>query len=124
MSDRELSQPPLAVYPHSLLGTTEEFFNKLSQGVVSLVTAKVDDARQLELIELADQIEKDFPHLIRGARYLRKVACPDRQREPCCKLRFVEAGPRAALGLDVQLGRPAPPPKPYKLEVTFHHRVR
>lgn len=78
-----------------------------------------------ELVELASVMERDFPHLTRGARYLKQLANDGRQRAPYSTLGFIAAGPSAALGVGhVQLGRPAPPPKPYKLQVVFHHRQR
>ena len=126
MSSDALSQPPLLVYPHTLLNNTENFFNTLHRRDVSVLTAKLEEDRCEQLNELADRIEIDFPHLARGARYLRQLTCPDRRREPCARLHFVEAGPRQALGVGgLQLGAGAPPPpKPHKLQVVFHHQVR
>lgn len=122
MSDGELCQPPLLVLPHSLLSDTEAFVNKLSvEGPVQ--SPSLDECRAAELIELANTMEVDFPHLSRGARYLRALANPDTPRAPCSPLHFVAAGPRALFEAGgVQLGRPAPPPKPYRLQVVFHHR--
>jgi hypothetical protein len=125
MSHDVLSQPPLLVYPHMLLSNTEAFFNKVNQADAPVLTAKLEDSRCDELRELSSQLEKDFPHLSRGARYLRQLTEPDRHRGPCCNLNFIDAGPRAGLGFgNLQLGRPPPEPKPYKLQVVFHHQVR
>ena len=123
MSDDILCQPPLLVYPHSLLQNTERFWNNVSQAN-KLMTQSLDDARAEELLDLATNLERDYPHLSRGARYLRSLCDPDRHREPCCRLHFVEAGPQNGMGMaHVQLGRPAPPPKPHRLQVVFHHRA-
>ena len=125
MSHDVLSQPPLLVYPHMLLSNTEAFFNKVNQSDAPVQTAKLEDSRCDELKELSQQIEQDFPHLARGARYLRQLTEPDRHRGPFCNLNFIDAGPRAGLGVrNLQLGRPPPEPKPYKLQVVFHHQVR
>ena len=125
MSDDALSQPPLLVYPHALLGNTEAFINKINQENVPVLTANLDQTRCDELAELSAQIACDFPHLGRGARYLQQLIQPDRRREPYPKLSFIAAGPRAVSGLgNLQLGRPPPAPKPYKLQVRFHHQVR
>lgn len=98
MSHDVLSQPPLLVYPHMLLSNTEAFFNKVNQADAPVLTAKLEDSRCDELRELSSQLEKDFPHLSRGARYLRQLTEPDRHRGPCCNLNFIDAGPRAGLG--------------------------
>ena len=109
MSDDTLCQPPLLVY--SLNGRGE------------VLTQQVEETRAEELNELASALEKDFPHLYRGANYLRLLTNPDRPREECCRLNFIAAGPRASLGYqNVVLGRPPAPPKPHKLQVVFHHR--
>lgn len=124
MSDRELAQPPLLCYTESLLPLTETFFNMVNQ-TTDVLTACLEETRAEELVELASVMERDFPHLTRGARYLKQLANDGRQRAPYSTLGFIAAGPSAALGVGhVQLGRPAPPPKPYKLQVVFHHRQR
>ena len=123
MSDQELSQPPLLVHPESMLQVTENFWNRVNQGD-TVLTQSLDDSRAEELNRLAERLAIDFPHMARGARYLKLLTQSDRHREPIPRLQFIDSGPRAAVGLgNVQLGRPAPPPKPYKLQVVFHHRV-
>lgn len=122
MSDQELIQAPLLVYPHSFLPTTEHFINQIN-GSNMVLTAAVDEGRAEELLELASHIEKDYPHLARGVAYLRSLCDAQRRREPCPDLKFISAGPRASNGLnDVVLGNPMAPPKPHKLQVVFHHR--
>ena len=124
MSDDILCQPPLLVYPHSMLESTERFFNRLT-GRVEVLTQQLEETRAEELNELASALERDFPHLYRGANYLRLLTNPDRPRENCCRLNFIAAGPRASLGYqNVCLGRPPVPPKPHKLQVVFHHQAR
>ena len=72
MSDAELCQAPLCVYPHSLLASTEAFFNGVNVGN-TVLTQRLEDSRMEELNELASAMEADFPHLIRGVRYLRQL---------------------------------------------------
>ena len=124
MSDDILCQPPLLVYPHAMLNSTERFFNSLNErGAV--LTQQLEETRAEELNELASALDTDFPHLYRGANYLRLLTNPDRPRENCCRLNFIAAGSRASLGYqNVCLGRPPLPPKPHKLQVVFHHRPR
>ena len=120
MSDDHLSQPPTLVFPHKFLPVTENFFRRIN-GTSHLLSASLEEGRCEELINLATNIEADFPHLKRGALYLRSLADQNRHIEPCKPFRFIEAGP-SAFGLgDVQLGQRPPPPKPYKLMVKFHH---
>ena len=124
MSDAFLSQRPVLVFPQSFLGVTEAFFNKVNSCTV-LSTASLEDSRCEELQEMAECIEKDFPHMSRGVSYLRSLTDPDRRREPCPRLKFIDAGPSLswAHGLgDLRLGPGLPPPKPYPLQVVFHHR--
>ena len=126
MSDSELCQPPLLVLPHSFLRSTEEFFNKVNNDDCPMLRATLEDSRCSELNELAAQLASDYPHLARGVRYLQSLTQPDRPRTPCSKLQFVQVGPRGR-ALDVgnlRLNRQPPEPKPYKLQVVFHHRVR
>lgn len=126
MSDSELWQPPLLVLPHSFLRSSEEFFNKVNNDDAPMLRATLEDSRSDELKELSTQMAADFPHLARGVRYLQSLTQPERRRTPCSKLQFVQAGPRGG-ALDVgslRLQRQAPEPKPYKLQVVFHHRAR
>lgn len=121
MSDDRLVQPPILVYPHSFLPATESFFNRINTTDMHL-TPSLDDERRAELINLADNIEKDYPHMGRGVAYLRSLAGQDQCRQQSPALKFIEAGP-SALGLgDMQLGPRRLPPKPHKLQVVFHHR--
>ena len=123
MSDGILSQPPLCVYPESLLQSTEIFFNGLNS-TTSILTQSLDESRAADLSELASVIEADYPHMVRSVRYLRQITNSDRPRAPYTPLQFIAAGPQANAGVgNVQLGRPAPVPKPHKLRVVFHHRA-
>ena len=121
MSDDHLAQPPLLVYPQAFLDATQAFFNRINSTQM-LVTGSVDEDRSQELLELAENISKDFPAMSRGVAYLRSLATGDIHRKPCGPLKFIESGPAAFSGLgDLQLGQRPPPPKPYKLKVVFHH---
>lgn len=123
MSDGILSQPPLCVYPQSLLQSTESFFNCLNS-TTSILTQSLDETRAADLNELASVIEVDYPHMGRSVRYLRQITNGDRPRAPYKQLGFISAGPQANAGVgNVQLGRPSPAPKPHKLRVVFHHRA-
>ena len=121
MSDETLIQPPILVYPHSFLPATQAFFNQVNSSSL-LLTASLDESRCEELCLLASNIEKDFPHLNRGAGYLKSLTDAQRYRAPAPVLKFIEAGPSASNNLNgMQLGNRAPPPKPYKLQVVFRH---
>ena len=123
MSDRELCQLPLLVHPESMVNMTQNFWNNVNRGDFVL-TQSLDPSRAEELNQLANRLELNFPHMARGARYLKTLTQADRRREPLPRLQFVDAGPSAAGGIGhIQLGRPPPPPKPYKLQVVFHHRA-
>ena len=113
----------VCVYPQSLLQSTESFFNCLNS-TTSILTQSLDETRAADLNELASVIEVDYPHMGRSVRYLRQITNGDRPRAPYKQLGFISAGPQANAGVgNVQLGRPAPAPKPHKLRVVFHHRA-
>lgn len=125
MSDDHLIQPPILVYPEALLPATSNFFNNINNIDASgfLLSACLDEGRCQELLDLAENIEKDFPHLQRGVAYLRSLTNQDRQHQLCPRLKFIDAGPSASHGLgDLRLGPRPCPPKPHKLQVVFHHR--
>jgi len=122
MADERLSQPPILVYPQCFLPATQGFFNRINDTNL-LVTASLDQGRCEELSELAENIQKDFPHMQRGVAYLRSLMDGDRRWQPLPRLQFIEAGPAASLGLgNLQVGQPPPPPKPHRLQVVFHHQ--
>ena len=117
MSDESLAQRPLLVYPESFLGVTKSFFDEINS-CNTLSTAALEEACCAELSELADSIEKDFPHLGRGVSYLRSLTNAHRHRQPCPRLQFIDAGPSSSSGLaDLQLGVDSSP-----LQVVFHHQ--
>lgn len=123
MSDDHLVQPPILVFPQAFLPATEGFFNRINSTSL-LLSASLDEGRVEELLHLAQNMEVDFPHLKRGASYLRSLCDPGRRREPCVPLKFIQSGPSAfnnGLG-NFQLGQRPLPPKPHKLKVVFHHR--
>ena len=70
MSDGILSQPPLCVYPQSLLQSTESFFNCLNS-TTSILTQSLDETRAADLNELASVIEVDYPHMGRSREVLK-----------------------------------------------------
>ena len=122
MSDSVLIQEPLNVWPSSFLTVTESFFNKINT-TRHVVQQILDPERVEELETLRRAIEKDFPHLRRGANYYKTLVDSSRLRQPYYKLGFVESGPNASQRIaNVQLGARAPPPRPHCLQVVFHRR--
>ena len=122
MSDNVLIQEPLNVWPSAFLTVTESFFNKINT-TRNVVQQSLDPERVVELETLRRAIEKDFPHLRRGANYYKTLVDSSRLRQPYYKLSFVESGPNASERIaNVQLGARAPPPRPHCLQVVFHRR--
>lgn len=121
MSDQTLIQPPILVFPQSFLPATQSFFNQVNCSRL-LLSASLDECRSHELSLLSNSIQQDFPHMTRGANYLKTLTDAQRQRAPPPVLKFIQAGPSAPNNLNgMQLGNRAPPPKPYKLQVVFRH---
>ena len=124
MSDDHLVQPPLLVYPEAFMNATQNFFNRINSTQM-LRHSTVDEGRAEELLDLAKNVQLDFPHLNRGAEYLKTLAEGTRPIEPCGTLKFIQSGPanfHGGLGA-VRLGQRPLPPKPHKLKVVFHHRA-
>lgn len=123
MSDQVLSQPPILVYPHSYLPATQSLVNRINSTTLTM-NASLDESRSEELSDLANNIEQDFPHLQRGANYLRSLVNSERARQPFPVLNFIEAGPSASSNLhEFRLGNRVLPPKPYKLQVVYRHAL-
>ena len=121
MSDGHLSQPPLNVWPQSLLPTTANFWGRLNNTTHSVQQA-LESERSDELEKLQKAMARDFPHLNRAVAYYGQLLDASRPRKPFEPFKFVGAGPSAADRIpNVQLGEPAPPPKPHHLQVVFHH---
>ena len=121
MADTCLQQPPLLVWPQSLLGRVEQFWNEINV-TDEIVQQQLDPSRAEELLELAAQIQIDFPHMSRAVAYYKTLCEPNRFRKPYERLLFIDAGPSAASRVgDVRLGRKPIPPRPHRLEVVFHH---
>lgn len=124
MADVSLSQPPLLVWPQSLLPTVEHFWNRVNT-TQEVVQQSLEQYRVDELMELAAQIDMDFPHMSRATQYYRNLVDPARPRKPYERLKFIEAGPHAASRVgEVRLGERPPPPRAHRLEVVFHHHQR
>ena len=121
MSDQELIQPPLCVYPESFRSSTEHYFNQVNC-TQDIVVQHLEPDRISELESLANMISKDFPSFDRGVRYYRSLVDMARQRKPFDRLAFVDAGPMIGQGL-AQVQLPARPPAPMNhwLQVVFHH---
>ena len=121
MSDQELIQPPLCVYPESFLSSTEQYFNRVNS-TQDIIVQHLEPDRVSELEALATMISKDFPSFDRGVRYYRSLIDMDRPRKPFDRLAFVDAGPMIGQGL-AQVQLPARPPAAMNhwLQVVFHH---
>lgn len=121
MADSSLIQPPLLVWPESLLGATEHFWNRVNS-TAETIQQELDPSRAQDLLLLADQIESDFPGMDRAVRYYRSLVDAGRPRKNYEHLQFVEDGPQASARMgDVRIGQRPAPPRPHKLEVVFHH---
>ena len=124
MADTSLVQPPLLVWPESLLGSVERFWNEVNV-TSSIAQQSLEESRVEEILLLAGQIEKDFPHMMRTVQYYKSLVDPNRPRKPYQHLQFIEAGPHASSRLgDVRLGEQPPPPRAHRLEVVFHQNAR
>ena len=121
MADSSLIQPPLLVWPESLLGATEHFWNRVNS-TAETIQQELDPSRAQDLLLLADQIESDFPGMDRAVRYYRSLVDAGRPRKNYEHSQFVEDGPQASARMgDVRIGQRPAPPRPHKLEVVFHH---
>ena len=121
MSDQELIQPPLLVYPEAFLDGTERFLNQINS-TDEVVTQNLDGERAAELEALAEAIAKDFPSFERTARYYRSLIDMARSRKPFSRLAFFDAGPMIGNGLaEVQVPERPPEPMNHWLRVVFHH---
>ena len=121
MADSTLIQPPLLVWPQSLLGSCEHFWNRVNT-TTEIVQQELETSRADDLIRLADQLQADFGHMGRAVQYYRSLVNPDRPKKPYEQLQFVADGPQANARVgEVRLGQRPLPPRPHRLEVTFHH---
>ena len=121
MSDDVLSQKPLLVWPETFMSETEAFFSRLNH-TREVVQQSMDEERVAELSRLADNLEKDFPHLRRGVQYYRTLLTEGRDRKPYSPLKFIDAGPSAGERYtNLQMGPRPLPPRPRLLQVVFHH---
>lgn len=124
MSDTSLVQDPLLTWPQSLMPTTENFWNRVNV-TDEVVQQSLDQSRVDELMLLADQLGRDFPHMSRAIQYYKTLVNPQRPRKPFAQLEFVNAGPQASTrASQMRLGARPPPPRPHRLEVVFHHGRR
>lgn len=126
MSDDHLVQAPILVFPQAFLPATQQFLNSKVNSTNLVLHPSLDEGRCEELLELAKNMDVDFPHLSRASSYLRSLTDSDRRHTPYPKLKFIESGPAALnRGLnDIMLGQRLPEPKPHKLKVVFHHLPR
>ena len=119
MSDTNVCQKPLLVLPQYLLPETENFFNRMNT-TESVVTPVYDPERAEELMQMAEAIGRDFPHMSRSVAFYRSLLAANRQREGFPAIQFITAPKAAFRWQEIQLGERPPPPKPHCLQVVFH----
>lgn len=118
MSDDSLCQEPLLVMPQSLIGETQYFLDNVK--TASSVTPWLAPERMEELRDLANEIEIDFPHMMRAVKYYRSLL-EATSWEPYPEIKFLGNVTRAGnRWCQFNLGERQPRPKPHLLEVVFH----
>ena len=117
MSDQQLSQPPLLVYPANCLSETEHYINRVNQTSM-LFRATLEEDRAAEIEELARNIQADFPMLGRSVAFYRKMLQPT-GLTPYSKIGFLECPRANTRWCQVNLGERPPPPKAHHLQVVF-----
>ena len=118
MADKNLCQTPLLVYPGSMVSQVEEFLNSINT-TTKVVTAEFDGERATEIRELADAIERDYPHLSRAVAFYRSLLAPSRL-EWCPQFSFIRAIRSSSRWCHINFGERPLPPKPYHLQIRFH----
>lgn len=118
MADKNLCQTPLLVYPGSMVSQVEEFLNSINT-TTKVVTAEFDGERATEIRELADAIERDYPHLSRAVAFYRSLLAPSRlEWRP--QFSFIRAIRSSSRWCQINFGERPLPPKPYHLQIRFH----
>ena len=117
MADQSLCQTPLLVYPGSMVSEVETFMNSVNT-TNHVVTAVFDGERANEISELADAMERDYPHLTRAVAFYRQLINPQRL-EWYPKLSFFGATRASSRLCQISFGERPLPPKPYHLQVKF-----
>ena len=118
MADKNLCQTPLLVYPGSMVSQVEEFLNSINT-TTKVVTAEFDGERATEIRELADAIERDYPHLSRAVAFYRSLLASSRL-EWCPQFSFIRAIRSSSRWCQINFGERPLPPKPYHLQIRFH----
>ena len=120
VSDAQLVQPPLLVYPEAFKDSTMRFWEQVNRTNATFHHA-FDEDRAAEVQTLATALEKDYPHMERVVKYYRSLLVEQPNRKPYTQLAFVAAGPRATENLSaVTLGEAPTPGTAHKLQVVFH----
>ena len=120
MSDSELCQAPLLVYPATCLGHTEHFFNRVNQ-TQKLFHPQLEPERAAELEELSRAIEVDFPNYRRAVDFYKRLLHPQ-QFETYPEIKFLKYPKANRRWCEINLGERPPGPKPHHLQVVFHRR--
>ena len=118
MSDPELSQSPLLVYPGAWIASVETFVNTLISNTPPLAArADTDSAMLGKLIAF---LRRHYPHKVNAVHYLEQLAgIQPRQRGRVEPLTFLDAGPRRMLVPRVEVHPIPEGVTPHVLEVKF-----
>ena len=122
LSDTELMQPALLVWPGDEAQTTAEFWQKVinHRGVQT----RVDDDRASDLLDLAGALGM-YPQYGRAIEYIKRLAGKlPRSRMDAHPITCITAAAARPLGNASDAVLPARPTRedPHRLEVRFHRR--
>ena len=120
LSDTDLMQPALLVWPGDEASKTAEFWQKVinHRGVQT----RVDDDRAADLLDLAGALGM-YPQYSRAIEYIKRLAGKlPRSRKDAHPITFVTAAAMRPLGNASDAALPARPMRqePHRLEVRFH----
>ena len=127
MSDADLSQPALLVFPGGWLGRAETVVNLLAHrgGLPPVACLNTTEQRQDVLRKLAVFLARHYPHKSAAVSYIESLAgVRARVPPPLSPVVFLVAGPQCISG-DVVLSTPIPEGfAPHQLAVSFRRGVR
>ena len=94
VSDTELCQAPLLVWPGQEVAAAQEALRKIALNQVPGVAVYLDDDRKNTLLEIATYLEKNYNQYGRGIVYLRQLAGTlAKPRVAAPQLQFLLSGP-------------------------------
>ena len=101
VSDTQLCQPPLLVWPGQDVAQAQESLQRIARNRVPGVAVYLDDDRKTTLREIASYLEKNYTGYGRGVAYLRQLAgTVAKPRVPAPSLQFLLQGPCVGRYLD------------------------